>query len=393
MKKVRFAILGLGVIGWRHVRSFAAARSRDFSLAAVAEVNPQIAAEARQRLDVPVFDDVDELFASGLCDAVLVATPHCWHPHLTIRAAEAGLHVLCEKPLAVTVGPARAMLQECDKHKVALGAMLQQRTGAMVRTMKRMIQTGRLGKVHRISQIYTKWYRTQAYYDSGDWRGTWDGEGGGVMVNQAPHALDIFQWLGGMPRRVMASLTTRIHDIEVENAAEAIFQYDDGCMGHFYVSTAHEPPIDRIEVFGDKGTLVAEDGRLRFARLESPLSRHIRTCKIAEADLAKIGATWQDVKLPRDPGGRHIEVIRAFARHILRGTEMVATGAEALNQLELANAVYLSGFENRPVELPVDAARIERLLTRLEKQRSRGKGKHIRKRADAALKKLLKNGR
>jgi len=391
MNTVRFAIVGLGVVGGRHVNTFHAARSRDFKLTAAVEVNPDLADAWRGKLDVPVLGSLDELIDSGLCDAVLVAVPHCWHPPLVIQAARAGLHVLCEKPLAVTVGPARAMIEACENSRVALGAMLQDRTLPAYAKMKQMIDAGRLGRVYRISQVCTKWYRTQAYYDSGAWRGTWDGEGGGILINQACHALDIFQWLGGMPQRVMCSLQTRIHQIEVENTAEAIFSYADGAMGHFYVSTAQEPIVERIEIFGDKGTLVAEPGRLRFAKLHTPIARHVATCPVAEADIAKIDATWSDVKLPARHGGRHVDVIAAFAKHVLKGTPMVASGADALNELELSNAMYVSGFRNKPVDLPVDAREIERLLARLEKDRSSGKGHGQRSKADKALKKLLRS--
>ena len=390
MKNVRFGVIGLGVVGWRHVRTFAASRSREFRMTAAAEANADLAAAARRKLSVPVFTDVGELLGSGLCDAVLIAVPHCWHPPLAIQAARAGLHVLSEKPLAVTVGPARAMIAECAQRKVALGAMLQDRTLNVYAKMKGMIDAGRLGRIWRISQVCTRWYRTQAYYDSGAWRGTWDGEGGGILINQACHALDIFQWLGGRPSGVMCSLQTRIHKIEVENTAEAIFTYPGGAMGHFYVSTAQEPVVDRIEIFGDKGTLVSERGRLRLARLASPIARHIATCPIAEADVAKIDAKWQDVKLPAKRRGAHFDVIQAFARHVLRGTPMVASGADALNELELSNAMYLSGYKHKPVELPVDAGEIERLLAKLERERSTGKGRSQRKNAHAALNKLLR---
>jgi predicted dehydrogenase len=303
---VRFGVMGLGVVGVRHLQTFARARGRDFRLTAALETHPQAAERARQKTDVPIYRDLDAFLAAGLCDAVIVASPHCWHPYLTIRAARAGLHVLCEKPLAVTVGAARAMIDECRKHKVALGAMLQDRGTAIYARMKRMIDSGRLGRVYRISQVCTRWYRTQAYYDSGAWRGTWDGEGGGILINQACHALDIFQWLGGMPDRVMCSLATRIHRIEVENTAEAVFHYADGRMGHFYVSTAHEPALHRIEVFGDKGTLVAEGGKLMHARLAGPLSRHILTCPIAEPMVATSASAIGQVRMWRPsarPGG------------------------------------------------------------------------------------------
>jgi len=391
-KPVRFAIIGLGVVGARHVQTFGKSRSRNFALTAAMEINPGVARSARSALGpgVPIYSSMAELIAARVCDAVLIAVPHCWHPVLTIQAARAGLHVLCEKPLAVTVGPARAMIAECKRHRVALGAMLQDRTQAMNVAMKRMISAGRLGRIHRISQVCTRWYRTQAYYDSGAWRGTWDGEGGGILINQACHALDVFQWLGGMPTSVLASVATRIHKIEVENTAEALLQYADGAMGHFYVSTAHEPGLDFIEIFGDKGTLVARNGKLRLAKLAAPLSRHIRTCRIAEADIAKIDATWTDVKLPAKPGGSHADVIAAFAAHLLGGKPMVASGTEAINELELSNAMYVSAFSNKAVTLPVDARQIEKILTRLEKQRSTGKGNQQRAKADAALRKLLK---
>lgn len=390
-KPIRFAIIGLGVVGARHVQSFRKSRSRNFALTAVMEINPDIARAARPALppDVPIYSSMDELVAAKVCDAVLIAVPHCWHPVLTIQAARAGLHVLCEKPLAVTVGPARTMVAECDRNKVALGAMLQDRTSPINVAMKRMISAGRLGKIHRISQVCTRWYRTQAYYDSGAWRGTWDGEGGGILINQACHALDVFQWLGGMPTSVMATVGTRIHEIEVENTAEALLQYADGAMGHFYVSTAHEPGMDFIEIFGDKGTLVARDGKLRFAKLEAPLSRHIHKCKIAEADIAKIDTSWTDVQLPAKSGGSHAEVIAAFAAHLLSGKPMIATGAEALNELELSNAMYVSAYSHKATSLPVDAREVEKLLAKLEKARSTGKGNQQRKKADAALRKLL----
>jgi len=393
MNRVRFAIVGLGVVGWRHVKTFATARSRDFRLTAAVEANAEVAERARRKLDVPVFRDMDELVGAGLADAVLIAVPHCWHPYLAIRAARAGLHVLSEKPLAVTVGAARAMVAECRKHKVAFGAMLQDRTLPVYAKMKQMIDGARLGRIYRISQVCTRWYRTQAYYDSGAWRGTWDGEGGGILINQACHALDVFQWLAGMPDRVLCALQTRIHKIEVENTAEAVFHYADGCLGHFYVSTAQEPALDRIEIFGDKGTLVAEKGRLRFGKLASPIARHIRTCKIAEADIARINARWSDVKLPARPGGRHLDVVQAFARHVLRGEPMVASGEQAIHELELSNAMYVSGFKNKPVDLPVDADEVERLLAKLERERSTGKGRQMRKKADAALRKLLRGRR
>jgi predicted dehydrogenase len=327
------------------------------------------------------------MFDSGLIDAAIIATPHYWHPVLGIRAARAGLHVLCEKPLASAVGPARAMIAECQKRNVVLGAMLMMRTRGSMMKMKQMVDAGEAGEVFRVSMICSCWYRTQAYYASGAWRGTWDGEGGGILLNQAPHSLDLFQWIGGMPKRVTAIVGTRLHHIEVENTANAIFEYGGGKMGYLYATTAEAPGMEQLMVCGDKGTLVAEGDKIRFAKLVQPISEHLATCpKGFESPKAE----WQDVTWDIEPKGLHINVTRAFAAHVLdRSKPLIATGQEAINELEISNAVYLAGFKGKPADLPVDADQIDRLIAGLERQHSTGKGGGLRKRAARAMRKLL----
>jgi len=389
--KVRFGVVGLGVMGRRHAATLASPRERDFCLAAVADCAPELAQKAADTFNVPGFTDPQEMFDSGLIDAVLVATPHYLHPAQTISAARAGLHVLCEKPLAAAVGPARAMIAECRKRRVAFGAMLQMRTRAIMKKMRRIAASGRLGTIYHVSMTCSNWYRTQAYYDSGSWRGTWDGEGGGIMLNQAPHSLDLFQWIGGMPTRIMAMLSTRLHKIEVENVAHVICRYEQPKSGSLYLTSAEVPGTDRLALCGDKGTLVFEDGKLRLGRLSRPISRHVFECPEASADdIIPPRCTWRAVKISGPPGGEHVRVIRAFARHVLRGTDMVANGAEAINELEISNAVYLSGFSARAVDLPVDAGAMDRLLARLARQRGSGKALGLRQAAARELKKLLK---
>ncbi len=387
LKKVRFGIVGMGIMGANHAGWIVKDKGRDFCLAAVCDIDEATAARAAEEYGVPYFTDVQEMYDSGLIDAVIIATVHYWHPSQVIRAARAGIHVLCEKPLAVTVGAAQAMIAECKKHKVAFGAMLQMRTGALMKKMKQIVDSSRLGEIFRVSMIYSDWYRTQFYYDSGAWRGTWDGEGGGILLNQAPHSLDLFQWIGGMPKRVIAALDTRLHKIEVENTASAICQYDKGRMGYFYATTAEAPGTDQLMVCGDKGTLVAEGGKLRLGKLKTPISKHITKKGVM---FGRPECTWQEVKLPADTGGGHILVIRAFAKHILRGTPMVATGQEAINELELSNAMYISGFKNKAVELPVNAAEIDRLIATLSRKKSTGKGGGLRTVANRELAKLLR---
>jgi len=391
VKKIRFGIVGMGVIGNLHARQITEARSREFSLAAVADILPDVAAAAGKKYGVPHFDDGVAMYEAGLIDAVLIATPHYWHPPLGIEAARRKIHVMCEKPIGVTVGASRALIAECKKRRVALGAMLMQRTRGSMIKMKKLVDGGLVGEVARVEMICSSWYRTQAYYDSGAWRGTWDGEGGGILLNQAPHSLDLFQWIGGMPKRVTAVVATRAHKIEVENSANIICEYGGGKVGYIYATTAQLPGTERLTVVGDKGTLIAEGGKLTFGKLNMPISVHLRKCKTAWADdIPHPKCTWREIKIPVKGDGRHINVNRAFVRHILNKTPMVATGAEAINELEISNAAYLSGFNGGSVDLPVDAAKMDRLIVRLERERSTGKGGGQRAKAAKAMRKLMK---
>ena len=391
-KKVRFGVVGVGGVGGGHARAIVKAASRDMSLTAVADIVPEIAQRVGEELNVPYYSSGLEMYDSGRVDAVIIATPHYWHPPLTLQAARAGLHVLCEKPLAVTVGKARAMIAECKKQKVALGSILQQRTRGIMVKMKQMVDSGALGNVFRVSMICSNWYRTQAYYDSGAWRGTWDGEGGGILLNQAPHSLDLFQWIGGMPSRIHAVLQTRAHKIEVENSANITCQYTNGKVGYIYATTSELPGMEQLMVCGDKGTLIAEGDTLRFGRLSMPISEHLRKCKSSWADdIPMPKCVWREVKYSSKLDGKHINVIRAFARHLKGLGPMVADGAESIKGLEISNAAYLAGFTDKTVNLPVAAEPIERLLTKLQRERSTGKGGDMRKQAERQMRKLMKS--
>jgi len=390
MKKVRFGVIGLGNMGSMHARWCAKDGGRNVTLGAVCDIVADKAGRFGDELNVPHFTDAAQMIESGLIDAVIVATPHYWHGPQAIRAARAGLHVLCEKPLASRVGHARAMIAECKKRKVALGVVLHHRTRAIMRKMKQLVDGGAIGEVFRVEMICSSWFRTQAYYDSGAWRGTWDGEGGGVLINQAPHHLDLFQWIGGMPKRIMGLLSTRAHRIEVEDTANFLCDYGRGKVGYLYTTTAEEPGKEELTVCGDKGTIVCAGGKLRLGKLKTPVSKHIMASKKSFAGGAEQAITWKDVPLGKDPGGRHLMVIKAFAKHVLTGTPMYCTGAEAINELELSNAMYLAGFKAKTVDLPVDAAEIERLIAKLERERSTGKGEGLRKAADRDFRKLMR---
>jgi len=385
LKKVRFGIIGCGSMGGGHARAISAAGDKNFRLTAVSDTHRGRERKIAAEVGVKGFENDYEMMDSGLLDAVIIATPHYEHPVLAIAAARRGLHVLTEKPVAVTVGPARAMVAECRKHRVALGVMFQQRNRPEMRKMKQMVDAGAVGEVFRIQMICSNWYRTQRYYDSGAWRGTWNGEGGGILLNQAPHSLDLFQWIGGMPKRIVATVGTRHHKIEVENTANAILEYPNGKIGYIYATTAEAPGMEQLMVCGDAGTLVAENGQLRHARLDTGIRKHLLT---ATAGMQPPKAAWRTVALPKIEG-THMRIIRAFVRHLLRGTPLVATGAEGVNELELSNAIYIAGYRNKGVNLPVDAAEMERLLTSLARKHDTGKSENYRRVANAELRKLL----
>jgi predicted dehydrogenase len=364
MDKVRFGVVGLGAVGSSHARAIAAAGSDSFGLGGVACATPENAHRLAEQLDVPHFHNAQELFDSGTIDAVLIATPHYWHPPLAVRAARCGIHVLCEKPLAVTVGPARWMIDQCRKHNVALGVMFQQRLRPMVQRMRSLIDEGTLGDILRVEMVCSDWIRTQAYYSSGAWRGTWNGEGGGVLMNQGPHSLDLFLWLGGLPREVFAFCETRHHTIEVENTAELVCRYDGPVTGHIYASTAHAPGIERMVLSGERATAMIQDDWMKLGTLTGPLREHILTCPRAGSEEGALKCEWAEVLCEREPSADELRlaVIHAFARHLIDGSPMVADAQAGLRQVELTNAAYLASHHRAVQQLPVDPQAVEEML-------------------------------
>jgi predicted dehydrogenase len=270
--------------------------------------------------------------------------------------------VLCEKPISVTVREGDAMVAACNEAGVLLGVVFQQRAEPARRAMKKMVDDSVLGSIHRV-EMSAPWYRTQSYYDSGAWRGTWKGEGGGVLMNQAPHSLDQFLWIGGAPLRVQAVVFTRLHNIEVENTCTAICDYGDGKAGTFYVSTADLPAPERFEIWGDKGALRLENNVLSHWETGVSLAAHL-TGNAKEG--AEIGGEWRTVEVPQNVTV-YDEVLRAFARAVKADEPalMIATGEEGLVALELANAFLLAGFTHREVELPLNRATYSRFLSKL----------------------------
>ena len=363
MEKIRLGIIGAGNMGSSHFKSILNGRCPEIDVTAVADLNPErleyvsrtYAEFRRQGSDAPepeLFPDGSSLISSGKAEAVIIAVPHYFHPPLAIEAFRAGMHVMCEKPAGVYTLQVRKMIEEADRHPgLVFGMMFNQRTNCVYRKMKQIIRSGELGRIRRTSWIITDWYRPQSYYDSGDWRATWSGEGGGVLLNQCPHQLDLFQWICGMPSLVAARMKFgKWHDIEVEDDVSVYCEYPGGATGTFITSTGDAPGTNRFEIVCDGGTLVCDRNSLILKRLDMPEPEFSRTYR------GVFGAPGH-TDSPVETDGlnpQHTGVLNAFAGAILRGEPLVADGREGLNGLMLSNAIHLSAFTGKEAAIPFD---------------------------------------
>ncbi len=359
--QVRLGVIGTGGMGQGHCSRMNTIP--EVRLTAVCDIVPEVARKVGEQYNVPYFTDFRDLIRARLCDAVLIATPHPERPPIAIGCMKAGLHVLSEKPLSERISTAEKMVETARQSGVALAIMFQRRLEPALAKAIEIARSGRLGTLFRATMISPE-YRTQAYYDSGDWRATWRGEGGGVMMNQAPHILDLFIRLSGMPNEVYGRCETRLHKIEVEDVAEAMLRYPDGGTGYFYCSTNELGPGQMIELFGTKGKLIYRDGVLKFYRYEPPVPEFTFQSTQMWSSPQRIEET---VEIPDIPHG-HAAITRNFARHLLFGEPLVSPGEEGLQSLELANAVWLSSYTGKPVRLPLSRRAYDAFLARKRKE-------------------------
>ncbi|MFV0414358.1 MAG: Gfo/Idh/MocA family protein [Oscillospiraceae bacterium] len=360
MNAVKLGIIGIGNMGTNHAKTIAGGAVPELVITAVADRKEERRSWARENLpDAAIFEEGLELIESGLCDAVLVATPHYQHPALAIAAFAKGLHVLCEKPAGVYTLQVREMNRGAAESGKIFALMFNQRTNSLYRKMHELVHGGSLGAIKRVNWIITDWYRTQSYYDSGAWRATWAGEGGGVLLNQCPHQLDLLQWICGMPSRVRAFCHNgKWHDIEVEDDVTAYLEYPNGATGTFITTTADAPGTNRFEITLEMGKLVCENNRLTL----SLLAENERTfCKTAKGGF-DMPACTEEVVETDGKNEQHAGVLRAFAGCILHGTPLVANGQEGIFGLTLSNAMHLSSWTDSTVSLPFDEELFLKLL-------------------------------
>ncbi len=360
MEKVRLGIIGVGNMGSSHIKNFISGKMPEFDITAVADIKPDRLQWAKEQLpEVKTFDTAGALMDSGEVDAVLIATPHYDHPPLVIEALQKNLHVMSEKPAGVYTKQVREMNKAADESDKIFGIMFNQRTNCLYRKAYDLVHGGEFGEIKRVTWIITDWYRTQAYYNSGGWRATWSGEGGGVLLNQCPHQLDLWQWICGMPEKITAVCHEgKWHNIEVEDDVMIYAEYPNGATGTFITTTGDYPGTNRLEITLDRAKLICENGKLIVNELDQSVDGYTKN---AEDGFGSIEYKTYEAELD-GRNEQHTEVMNKFAAAILRGEPLTAAGQEGINGLMISNAAFLSSWLGKSVTLPVDEELFYKML-------------------------------
>lgn len=382
MDIVRYGIIGIGNMGSGHVRMLLNNEVPGAKLTAVCDINPArfdwVKKMTGDENQIAYFENHEALLDSGLVDAVMIATPHYFHPTIGIDAFNRKIHVLSEKPIGVYTKNIREFMEVAKNSGCEFGIMYNQRTSSHYQKMREIVQSGELGELKRCVWIITDWYRTQAYYNSGGWRATWAGEGGGVLINQCPHNLDLWQWIFGMPNRIRAFCGFgKYHNIEVEDDVTAYAEYPNGATGVFITTTGEYPGTNRLEITGSKGKLVNERGRLTYYKLDGDERKY--TFETDQA-FGRIRMERNELDI-KDTGEQHKGIFKNFTNHLINGEELLAPGYDGINGLSLSNAMLLSTWKNDWVDLPNDGEEYYKYLM-AKVAESTGKGEVVEKISD-----------
>ncbi len=361
MKNVNVAVIGIGNIGSAHANCIYGGEIKGLTLKAVCDVNEEKLKNFSEKYSgIEAYTDYKALIASKTVDAVIVSVPHPLHSKIAKFALNSGLHVLVEKPIDIKVSSAKELIKTAKKADKVFAIMFNQRTNPLFIKAKKIMESGELGELKRTVWEVTNWYRTQYYYDSGDWRATWAGEGGGVLLNQAPHNLDIWQWICGMPSEVTAFCdVAKYHNIEVEDDVTIVTRYKNGAVGTFITSTGEYPGTNRLEISGTKGKIVIENGTLKWWKLKAD-ERQI--CETAMSSCPEIQWDYEEI-LQDDSETAHKGILQNFTNAVLKGEKLISPGEDGINELSVSNAAYLSSWlGNTPVKLPVSTKIFNTLL-------------------------------
>ncbi len=353
-KKIKVGIIGIGNMGSKHAQHFCEGKCPDFDLVAIADINPQRIEWGKKNLgeQINYFDDAIKMLDSGLIEACMVCVPHYDHAKYAIECLNRKIHVLVEKPAGVYTKQAREMMDCADKNKdVVFAMMFNQRTNCVYRKIKELLDSKIYGEIRRVNWIITDWYRPQYYYDSGAWRATWSGEGGGVLLNQCPHQLDLLQWLCGMPVAVEAHLHYgKWHDIEVEDDVTAYLEFANGATGVFVTTTGDAHGSNRLEIQLDKAQMIITKKDIELYEYAMTEQEFSKTSKNA---FGKMEVKKVEVETDGE-NPAHVGVVNAWGANILRNEPLVADGREGINGLTLSNAMHLSSFLGKKVSIPFD---------------------------------------
>jgi len=356
MDEVRIGIIGFGGMGNSHANYLSRGEIAGAKLVAVADLDPSRleGVEEKYGVDVQTFAGADALFAAQCVDAVIVATPHYFHPPLVIQALECGLHAMSEKPAGVYTRQVRQMNEVAEKSDRVFGMMFNQRSRGAHQKLRELVRSGELGDIQRTIYIINNWFRAQSYYDSGGWRATWAGEGGGVLANQCPHNLDLWQWICGMPSRVRAFCRFgHYHDIEVEDDVTAYAEYENGATGVFITSTGEAPGTNRLEISADRGKVLLENGQLTFWRTKESASKFLKEWPNGFGS----PEVWKCEIPYKENRQEHMAITQDWVQAIRAGSKLLSAGTEGINGVELANAMLLSTWTDDWVDIPVDEDR------------------------------------
>lgn len=365
-KKAKLAVVGLGNMGSFHLKSVKDTQNTE--LVAVCDINKEKADKYGKEFGTEVFYNHNDLLKWGKFDGIIIATPHYDHTVIAIDSFKYGFHVLTEKPVGVHSNDIKKMIlaweiaKEKDS-KIKFAAMFQQRTLGQWKKIKDIIDSWELGKLVRATWLITDWFRTQHYYDNGDWRATWKGEGGGVLLNQCPHQLDLFQWFVGMPDKITGFASIgKYHDIEVEDEVTGYLQYNNGMVGHFITTTGESPGTNRLEIVGEMGKIIFENDVLKFYRNRISMLKQLKESKGGPAKCEN----WE-ISIPYEANddSPHRVIIENFADAIINETELVAPAIEGIHSVSLGNGIMLSQFQGKTIDMPIDSDLYEEKLMSL----------------------------
>lgn len=362
MKEVRFGIVGIGNMGSSHAKNIYDSKINGAVLRAVCDIDSEKRNWAEKYLPgVRIYENYSDLLSDEEIDAIIIATPHYLHPVIAIEAFEKKLNVLTEKPAGVYVQKVEEMNYAAEKSGKVFGIMYNQRTNPIFRKAREIISSGEAGDLKRAVWIITNWYRRQEYYDSGSWRATWKDEGGGVLINQCPHNIDILQWIVGMPSKVTAHCYYgKYHDIEVEDDVSAFFEFPGGATGALFTSTGENPGTNRLEISCDKAKIVIENGKLSMWKYN--LSENEYRNFTSEEYKAKVTCEFSEY-VPEDCAvSAHNQILQNFINAVLFGEELISPGYDGIKGLTISNAIHLSDWTGKTVEIPFDAELHKTLL-------------------------------